>query len=97
MDLEADVGRIEVIVPDGLSVRVDADIDGPGHIELFGNERGGIGIGDQVRHDAGIGTPELTIEADVAVGEIEVHQEDQLTSTDETRPADGTTSTSATW
>ncbi len=50
---QADVGRIEVIVPAGLSVHVDADVDGPGHIELFGDERGGIGIADQVHHYAG--------------------------------------------
>ena len=78
VDLQADVGRIVVIVPDGLSVLVDANIDGPGHLELFGNERGGIGIGDQVRHNAGIGTPELSIDANVSVGEIKVYQEGQL-------------------
>ena len=75
-----------MIVPDGLSVLVDADIDGPGHLELFGDERGGIDIGDQVRHDAGIGTPELSIDADVSVGEIEVYRGGPAMSTDETRP-----------
>jgi phage shock protein PspC (stress-responsive transcriptional regulator) len=78
VDLQADVGRIVVIVPDGLSVLVDANIDGPGHLELFGNERGGIEIGDQVRHNAGIGTPELSIDANVSIGEIKVYQEGQL-------------------
>ncbi len=46
-----------MIVPAGLSVHVDANVDGPGHIELFGDERGGIGISDQVHHYAGAGTP----------------------------------------
>ena len=32
---------------------MDANIDGPGHLELFGDERGGIGIADQVHHNAG--------------------------------------------
>jgi hypothetical protein len=42
---------------------------------LFGDERGGWGISDIVRHDAGTGTPEITIKADVRAGEIEIHQE----------------------
>ena len=74
VELDADVGRIEVIVPAGLSVRVDANIDGPGHLELFGDERGGIEIDDQVRHDAGPGTPEISIDADISVGEIKIHE-----------------------
>jgi phage shock protein PspC (stress-responsive transcriptional regulator) len=75
VELDADVGRIVVIVPDGLSVSVDANVDGPGHLELFGDERGGIGIDDQVRHDAGLGAPELSIDADVSVGEIKIYEE----------------------
>jgi phage shock protein PspC (stress-responsive transcriptional regulator) len=78
VDIEADFGRIEVIVPAGLSVSVDADVDGPGHIELFGDERGGIGISDSTRHDAGIGTPEIDLELDVQVGEIQVHQQEDF-------------------
>ena len=74
VELDADVGRIEVIVPAGLSVRVDANVDGPGHLELFGDERGGIEIDDHVRHDAGPGTPEISIDADISVGEIKIHE-----------------------
>ena len=74
VELDADIGRIEVIVPAGLSVRVDANVDGPGHLELFGDERGGIEIDDQVRHDAGPGTPEISIDADISVGEIKIHE-----------------------
>jgi phage shock protein PspC (stress-responsive transcriptional regulator) len=74
--LAADVGRIEVILPGGLSATVAARIDGPGHIELFGDERGGIDISDSTRHDAGTGTPEISIDADLSVGEIQVHEED---------------------
>jgi hypothetical protein len=74
VELDTDFGRIEVIVPAGLSVRVDANVDGPGSLDLFTNERGGIGIDDQVRHDAGPGTPEISIDADISVGEIYVHE-----------------------
>ena len=75
VELDSDVGRIEVIVPAGLSVQVDANVDGPGHLELFGDERGGIDIDDEVHHDAGLGTPELSIDADVSVGEIKIYVE----------------------
>ena len=74
VELDADVGRIEVIVPAGVSVQVDANVDGPGHLALFGDDRGGIGIDDEVRHDAGPGTPEISIDADISVGEIEIHE-----------------------
>ena len=117
VELDSDIGRIEVIVPAGLSVQVDANVDGPGHLELFGDERGGIGISDQVHHNAGrlehtldtheasatsscsatsaaasasttrsttrgVGTPELSIDADVSIGEIRSTR----------RATDGTTS-----
>ena len=98
LDLDADFGRIEVIVPAGLSVSVDANVDGPGHIELFGDERGGIEISDEVRHDAGPGTPEISIDADLVVGEIQVHEEESSDGHHVTTgPAAGTRSTSATW
>ena len=75
LELDADVGRIVVIVPDGLSVRVDADVDGPGHLELFGDERGGVGIHDVAHHNAGAAAPLLNINADVSVGEIKIYEE----------------------
>jgi phage shock protein PspC (stress-responsive transcriptional regulator) len=75
VDLTADVGRLVVIVPPGLTVSVDATIDGPGHLELFRDERGGINIDDQVRHTAGIGAPELDVSAHLSVGEIKVYEE----------------------
>jgi phage shock protein PspC (stress-responsive transcriptional regulator) len=75
VDLHADVGRIVVIVPHGLSVEVDAAVDGPGHLELFGDERGGIGIDDEVRHDGGFGAPELFVDAGLSVGEIKIYEE----------------------
>jgi hypothetical protein len=74
IDLEADFGRIEVIVPEGLSVAAHARIDGPGHIQLFDDENGGIGISDRATHFAGAGTPLVSIEADLSVGEIQIHE-----------------------
>jgi phage shock protein PspC (stress-responsive transcriptional regulator) len=69
-----DVGRLEVIVPDGLDADVHADVDGPGNINLFSEETGGIDLVMDRTHDGGAGAPELTIDADLSVGQIEVHQ-----------------------
>ena len=69
-----DVGRLEVIVPDGLDAEVHADVDGPGNINLFSEETGGIDITMDRTHDGGAGAPELTIDANLSVGQIEVHQ-----------------------
>jgi hypothetical protein len=72
--LDGDVGRLEVIVPDGLDVDVRADVDGPGNISLFGEETGGINTSMDRQHDGGAKAPELTLDAELAVGQIEVHQ-----------------------
>jgi phage shock protein PspC (stress-responsive transcriptional regulator) len=71
LELEGGVGRIEVIVPAGLTVDVDADVDGPGHIALFDEETGGI---DLQKSTAVVtpGAPRLSIDAHLGVGEIEV-------------------------
>jgi phage shock protein PspC (stress-responsive transcriptional regulator) len=77
LDLSADVGRIVVIVPDGLTVHVDADINGPGHFELFGSDEGVVDQHREVTHLGGAGAPELSINADLSVGEIKVYEEGQ--------------------
>ena len=46
-----------MILPPGLSADIDAEVHGGGHIELFGSERDGFGISDQLSHSAGVGTP----------------------------------------
>lgn len=75
IDLESRFGRVEVILPPGVSATIDAEVHGAGHIELFGSERDGLGISDQLHHSGGVGTPTITVEADVNVGEIQVHTE----------------------
>ena len=71
LDLEGGVGRIEVILPAGLTVDVDADVDGPGHIALFDEETGGIDI-QRSKAVVTPGAPRLSIDAHLGVGEIEV-------------------------
>jgi hypothetical protein len=73
IDIDADFGHLEVILPRGLAASVSADIDGPGGIELFGEEHGGIGVS---RNDySGFDDdPEIFINAQLSVGQIEVHR-----------------------
>ncbi len=73
--LESRFGRVEVILPPGVSATVDAEVHGGGHLEVFDSDRGGFGIHDRLHHSAGPGTPEISIEADVTFGEIQVHTE----------------------
>ncbi|WP_168929412.1 PspC domain-containing protein [Nocardioides sp. GY 10113] len=68
VEVDLRVGHIQVIVPeDGLDVRVDAQV-GAGETVLFGEKRGGSNIAS---HDGGDDVPELTVEADMVVGQIE--------------------------
>jgi phage shock protein PspC (stress-responsive transcriptional regulator) len=77
IDLSADAGRIVVVVPDGLTVHVDANIDGPGHFALFGGDEGVINQRRTTTHLGGVGAPELFVNADVSVGEIKIYEEGQ--------------------
>ena len=73
LDLEGGVGRIEVIVPDGVEADVVSEVGGPGSITLFDQERGGIA--NKLTGTYGAGDIELTIHARLGVGEIHVDQE----------------------
>ncbi|WP_243056779.1 PspC domain-containing protein [Nocardioides sp. SR21] len=66
-----DVGRIEITLPDGLAARINASVDGPGNINLFGEEDGGVDI-DQQRIVGSAGEPTITLDVTLDVGQIEV-------------------------
>lgn len=70
--LQGDVGRLEVIVPRGIDVRATGTVSGPGHVMVFGEERGGIDSVLGGRYDGGDDVASLTIEAELGIGEIEV-------------------------
>jgi phage shock protein PspC (stress-responsive transcriptional regulator) len=73
ISVTGDVGRLEVVVPDEADVEVEASMDGPGGYDLFGTRGGGIDWTRSASHDAGeVGAPTLTIDAELAVGEIDV-------------------------
>jgi len=72
--VEGGAGRIDVIVPDGMDVSVDAQVGGPGSVTLFGEEREGIDTQWNQRFDNG-DVAGLTIEVDLGFGEIYVDEE----------------------
>lgn len=73
ISLHTNVGRIEVILPDGLDAEVTAKVNGPGEIKLFGEESGGIDI-RMNRTEGGLGkNPLVHIRTELDVGAIEVH------------------------
>ena len=77
LDLDVFAGHIEVILPDpGLDVVVHTEIGGEGRAVVFNKEREGGGVLDG-RFDGGQGdTPQLTINAELDLGEIEVYTEE---------------------
>ncbi|MDI6911818.1 PspC domain-containing protein [Nocardioides sp.] len=73
IEIEGGIGHIEVILPDGLAATVQADVDGPGNIKVFDLERGGIDT-TLNSFDGSQLDPEITIDAQLGVGQIEVHR-----------------------
>ena len=72
VQLQGDVGRIEVLVPLGVDVEADVEIDGPGGYEVFDREGGGFSSRVVQSHDGGTDAPFLTLVADLEVGEISI-------------------------
>ena len=73
IEVESGIGHIEVILPDGLAATVRADVDGPGNIKVFDLERGGIDT-TLKSYDGSPLDPSITIDAQLGVGQIEVHR-----------------------
>ncbi|MGB0099389.1 MAG: PspC domain-containing protein [Nocardioides sp.] len=76
IEVEGGVGRIEVILPDGLVATVHATVDGPGNIRFDGEDHGGIELNRTIRvGGSAFDDPSITIDAQIGVGEIEVNHE----------------------
>lgn len=78
---EGGAGRIEIVLPEDLDVEVDAQVGGPGEVDIFGEQTGGIGSRLVRSHDGGTDVPSLAIDAELGVGEIHVTT---ISETDET-------------
>lgn len=74
LQLDVDLGRIEVLVPEGLDVNVEADVEGAGESRLFGDVVSGS---DSARLNGGRGVPTLDIDAAVTLGQIEIDTTDE--------------------
>ena len=73
LEVDGGIGHIEIILPEGLTAIVHADVDGPGSIKVFDVEHGGIDT--TVNSSDGSQTdPRITIDTQLGVGQIEVHR-----------------------
>jgi phage shock protein PspC (stress-responsive transcriptional regulator) len=70
IEVHGRIGHIEVILPRGLAASVDGEVN-VGNVNLFGHEQGGFDIQSSSFEGPSTG-PEITIDADLGVGEIEV-------------------------
>jgi phage shock protein PspC (stress-responsive transcriptional regulator) len=77
LSLRVRTGRIEVILPPGVSAHAEAAVTGAGHIEMFGDERGGFDINDTGNVYGGPDSPAITIDARLFAGEIQIHTQEQ--------------------
>lgn len=66
------VGHLDITVPDGVTVVTHASISGPGGINAFGQDSGGVDNSVDTVHRAGPGAPTLTIDADLHIGAIDL-------------------------
>jgi phage shock protein PspC (stress-responsive transcriptional regulator) len=82
--LQAGAARLEVVLPTDLDVSVDASV-GLGHTVLFGEEQDGGGIDTSTAYDGGVTVPELRLDIDLGLGEVDVHTVDQPASTGDLR------------
>ena len=58
--------------PTGVTVVTHASISGPGGINAFGQDSGGVDTTVDTVHRAGPGAPTLTIDADLHIGAIDL-------------------------
>ncbi len=72
IEINGDVGDIEVIVPRGMDVVATGHVNGPGDVDLFGIDEGGIDVQRTDSIDGGTDVPTLTIDVELEVGQITV-------------------------
>ena len=71
IDVDGDVGSIAITLPPGVRADIDANIDGPGDIKVFGSEHSDWGV-EEHRIVGPADAPTITLVLDLSVGEIEV-------------------------
>ncbi len=75
IDIEGNAGEIVVTIPDDVDVDISAAVAGAGDVSVLGEHRGGVGTVSLERSvDGGDDVPELDLNLDLVVGNIEVRQ-----------------------
>ncbi len=72
--VDGGVGTIEVVVPRGMDVSVDASA-GVGNVEVFEQESGGFDVQQDGFVDGGDEVPDMTIEVDLGIGQVTVREQ----------------------
>jgi hypothetical protein len=72
LHLTGSVGELDVVVPADMDVTVNASVNGPGGVTLFGEDSGGIDTSQTRVHDGGTGVPRLTLDVTLDVGHIDI-------------------------
>ena len=72
IELRTGAGSIEVILPEGLDVDVTANV-GLGDAEIFGQRQEGGGVDMTGSHDGGVDVPDVHLDIEVGLGEVDVH------------------------
>ena len=72
--LDGGVGSIEVVVPRGMDVSVDASA-GVGNVDVLGQESGGLDVQQGGTVDGGDEVPDMTIEVDLGMGQVTVREQ----------------------
>lgn len=72
IEVRAGAGSIEVKLPEGVDVDVAANI-GLGDAEVFGDRQDGGGVDVTGSHDGGINAPDIDLDIELGLGEIDVN------------------------
>jgi phage shock protein PspC (stress-responsive transcriptional regulator) len=72
IEVRAGVGSIEVKLPPGVDVEVSANV-GLGDAEVFGDRQDGGGVDITGSHDGGVNVPDLHLDIELGLGEIDVN------------------------
>ena len=76
IELRTGAGRVEVLLPEGLDVDVIANV-GLGDADVFGDTQDGGGIDMAGSYDGGVGVPDLDLDIEIGLGEVDVHVIDE--------------------
>lgn len=77
--VEGGIGRIEVVAPEGIDVRVRGAVGGPGELSLLGERSSGFEVSDEEFWDTAWAGPPLTIEVELGAGEVLVRGQERST------------------